>query len=108
MVLASGQYAARLGIEPLARIVDVTEVGIDPQIMGLAPRDAINALLERNGLQVEDIDLFEINEAFATTTLAVIRELGITDPKGQCQRGCYRTRPPAWGDRCEDGQHAGT
>ena len=94
MVLASGQYAARLGIEPLARIVDVTEVGIDPQIMGLAPRDAINALLERNGLQVEDIDLFEINEAFAATTLAVIRELGIPVQKVNVNGGAIALGHP--------------
>ena len=62
-------------------IRDVTEVGIDPSMMGTSPIEAIRQLLERNQLTTEDIDLFEINEAFAATSIVVEKELRIPAEK---------------------------
>ena len=77
LVVSSQSFARQHDLPVLATVVDITEVGVDPGIMGIAPRDAIAALLRRNALTGSDIDRFEINEAFAATTLAVVRELGL-------------------------------
>ena len=69
--------AERLGLKPLARIVDWSAVGVSPEIMGIGPVPAVTKLLERTGKTVEDIGLFELNEAFASQALAVIRELSL-------------------------------
>ncbi len=67
--------AEKSGIEPLARMVDAVSVGVDPRIMGIGPAPAIEGLLQRNGLTLADIDLLEVNEAFAAQVLAVGRRL---------------------------------
>jgi acetyl-CoA C-acetyltransferase len=79
LVIASESRAAELGARPLARIRSYATAGVDPIVMGLGPIPAIRRALDRAAIRVEDVDLFEINEAFAAQSLAVIRELGL-DP----------------------------
>ena len=76
MVLLSSSAAQSLRVAPLARIVAHTAVGVDPALMGIAPVPAVRALLTRSGLDLRDIDLIEINEAFAAQVLACQRDLG--------------------------------
>ncbi|TCK26346.1 thiolase family protein [Pseudonocardia endophytica] len=75
VLLASGDAAAEHGMVPRARIVDQTTVGVDPVIMLTGPIPATRRILDRNGLTVADIDLFEVNEAFSSVVLAWEREL---------------------------------
>ena len=76
VLLSSGEKARALGLAARARIVDQTTVGVDPVMMLTGPIPATRALLERNGMTIGDIDLFEVNEAFAPVVLAWARELG--------------------------------
>lgn len=80
IVLTSASYAREHGLPVLARLTDYEEIAIDPAVMGIAPRFAIPALLERTGHAVGDVDSWEVNEAFAVTTVAATRELGL-DPE---------------------------
>jgi len=86
VLLASESKAAELGLTPRARVVDTCLVGVDPVLMLTGPIDATQHLLERSGLSVDDIDVFEINEAFASVVLAWAKELGAdierTNPNG--------------------------
>ena len=77
LVVASEERAAELGAEPLARIVATGAAGVDPSYMGVGPIPATRLALERAGLTIDDIDLVELNEAFASQSLACQRELGI-------------------------------
>ncbi|NNK92462.1 MAG: acetyl-CoA C-acyltransferase, partial [Acidimicrobiia bacterium] len=77
VVVMSDTRAAELGIKPLARIVSSAVTALHPEIMGLGPIDAINTALARAGLSVADIDLFEINEAFAVQVLGSADAVGI-------------------------------
>jgi acetyl-CoA acetyltransferase family protein len=72
----SAERANALGIKPLARWVASAAAGVDPRIMGLGPVDATNKALKRAGISLDNIDLIELNEAFAVQSLAVMRELG--------------------------------
>jgi acetyl-CoA C-acetyltransferase len=80
-VLTSADEAARLGLEPLARIVGHTTWSQEPEWFTTAPVGAIRNLLDKVGWKVEDVDLFEVNEAFAVVAMAPIRELGIPHEK---------------------------
>jgi acetyl-CoA C-acetyltransferase len=80
LVLMAEEEAARRGIIPLARIAAWAHAGVDPQVMGLGPIPASLKVLERTGWATRDVDLWEINEAFAAQSLAVIQELGL-DPQ---------------------------
>jgi acetyl-CoA C-acetyltransferase len=86
VLMMTEQRAAELGATPKARIVDTCLVGVDPVLMLTGPIDATQHLLKRNGLSVDDIDVFEINEAFASVVLAWQKELGAdpakTNPNG--------------------------
>src|SRR4051812_2684959 len=75
VLLMSREKADELGLKPRARIVDQTTVGVDPVIMLTGPIPATKKLLERNGMKIDDIDLIEINEAFASVVAAWRREL---------------------------------
>lgn len=75
LLLASGERAAELGVSPLARVAASATVGIDPLIMGLAPAWAIPLALKRAGLSPEQIDIWEVHEAFSAQALGVLREL---------------------------------
>lgn len=76
-LVASDAYVRKHGLKPLARLCGAAAVGVAPEYMGIGPAPAIRALLERTGLQLSDIGLFEINEAQGAQTLAVGRELGL-------------------------------
>jgi acetyl-CoA C-acetyltransferase len=86
VVLADAAVAERRGLRPLGRLVAYSHAGVQPRIMGMGPVPAVRAVLDRAGLKVDDIDLFEVNEAFAAQALAVVRELGLppdrTNPNG--------------------------
>ena len=79
MLIASEKAVERYSLEPLARITRTTTVGVAPRIMGIAPAPATAKLLDAAGLDVHDIDLIELNEAFASQSLAVLRMLGLPD-----------------------------
>ncbi len=80
-VLMSAEKARELGIQPLARVVSMSVAGVRPDIMGIGPVPAVKKALQRAGLQLSDIDIIEINEAFAAQTLAVVQALGIDQEK---------------------------
>jgi acetyl-CoA C-acetyltransferase len=86
VLMMSAEKAASLGLTPIAKVVDTCLVGVDPVLMLTGPIDATRALLGRNELTIGDIDLFEINEAFASVVLAWAKELGAdlerTNPNG--------------------------
>lgn len=77
VVVAGADWAEKKGLEPIARLVDWTVAGVEPHRMGFGPVPAIRKLLERNGLELADIDLFELNEAFAAQYIACERALGL-------------------------------
>lgn len=77
VLVMSEKMMKELGLEPMARLLSYKVVGVEPRIMGIGPVEAIPAAIEMAGLKKEDIDLFELNEAFASQSLAVIRETGI-------------------------------
>jgi 3-oxoadipyl-CoA thiolase len=80
LVIASEERARELGAEPLGAFVGSAVVGVDPRVMGIGPVPAVGKLLERAGVGVDELDLVELNEAFASQSLVVIRELGL-DPE---------------------------
>jgi acetyl-CoA C-acetyltransferase len=86
VVLADRAFAESHGLRPLGRLVAYSHAGVEPRIMGMGPVPAVRKVLDRAGLKLDEIDLFEVNEAFAAQALAVIRELGLpperTNPNG--------------------------
>jgi len=86
VVLASAAYAQEHGLRPMGRLVAYSHAGVEPRVMGTGPIPAVHKVLDRAGLKLDEIDLFEVNEAFAAQALAVIRELGLpadrTNPNG--------------------------
>jgi acetyl-CoA C-acetyltransferase len=79
LVVTSAERASELGLQPRARIVSTAVTGLDPEIMGVGPIDAIRVALERAGMTIDDVDVMELNEAFAAQVLPVCREVGV-DP----------------------------
>ena len=79
LILATEAAARRHGLTPRARVVSLATAGVPPRIMGMGPEPATRKLLERTGLTLADIDLIELNEAFAAQGLAVMRQLGLPD-----------------------------
>ncbi len=77
VIVMSEAKAQAMGLQPLARFVAYATAGVRPEVMGIGPVEAIPKVLRQAGLQLEDMDLIELNEAFAVQTLAVIRELGL-------------------------------
>jgi 3-oxoadipyl-CoA thiolase len=94
LVIASEEKAAELAVEPLGRFVGSAVAGVDPRVMGIGPIPAVRKLLERVGLDIEDIDLVELNEAFASQSLAVIRELGLDEEKVNVNGGAIAMGHP--------------
>ena len=86
VVLMERGLAAKRGLQPLGRLVAYSYAGVDPKYMGIGPVPAVKALLKKTGLKLSDIDVFEVNEAFAAQALAVVRELELppdrTNPNG--------------------------
>jgi acetyl-CoA acyltransferase len=79
LVVASAEAAKRHGLVPRARIVGMATAGVEPRVMGIGPVPAVRKLLRQTGLSLAQMDLIELNEAFAAQGLAVLRELGIAD-----------------------------
>jgi len=77
VVVMSAEKAQELGLKPWMRFVGYTAIGVPPEIMGIGPMKAVPRVLDRFGFKLQDIDLIELNEAFASQSLAVIRELGL-------------------------------
>ena len=86
VTLMERDAAAKLGLKPMARLVDYAVTGVDPDIMGMGPVSAVRKLLDRSGLALADLDVIELNEAFASQAIAVQRELQLpfekTNPNG--------------------------
>lgn len=79
LIVASGDAVKKYGLTPKARIVSMATVGVPPRIMGIGPAPATQALLDRHGLKISDVDFLELNEAFAAQGLATMRQLGLPD-----------------------------
>jgi 3-oxoadipyl-CoA thiolase len=94
LVVASEERAKGLGVEPLGTFVGSAVAGVDPRVMGIGPVPAVRKLLERTGVGVEEIDLVELNEAFASQSLVVIRELGLDEEKVNVNGGAIALGHP--------------
>ena len=94
LVVTSTAKAKATGAAPLARILSYATVGVDPGIMGMGPVPAVRRALERAGLKASDVDLFELNEAFAAQALAVTRELGLDASKVNVNGGAIALGHP--------------
>jgi 3-oxoadipyl-CoA thiolase len=81
LVLASEEKARALGVEPLGAFVASAVAGVDPRVMGIGPIPAVRKLLARAGVDATELDLVELNEAFASQSLAVVRELGLDEER---------------------------
>jgi acetyl-CoA C-acetyltransferase/acetyl-CoA acyltransferase len=79
IIVASEQAAARHGLTPRARVVGMATAGVPPRVMGIGPFPAVQKLLAQTGMSMRDIDVIELNEAFASQSLAVTRQLGLSD-----------------------------
>ncbi len=100
LLLASSQRAAQLGLKPRARIVDSVLVGSDPVLMLTGPMPATRHLLKRSGLHLDEIDVFEINEAFASVVLAWAKEVGADLDKVNPNGGAIALGHPLGGTGC--------
>ena len=94
LVIASDEKARELGIEPLGEFVGNAVAGVDPRVMGIGPIPAVRKLLGRTGIGVEQLDLVELNEAFASQSLVVIRELGLDEEKVNVNGGAIALGHP--------------
>src|SRR6187551_1722753 len=94
LVIASEERARALGIEPLGAFVGSAVAGVDPRVMGIGPIPAVQKLLSRAGIAVADLDLIELNEAFASQSLAVVRELGIDEERVNVNGGAIAIGHP--------------
>ncbi|MFL5951704.1 MAG: thiolase family protein [Gaiellaceae bacterium] len=94
LVIASEEKARELGVDPLGEFVGSAVAGVDPRVMGIGPIPAVRKLLERSGVTVEQLDLVELNEAFASQSLAVIRELGLDEEKVNVNGGAIALGHP--------------
>jgi len=94
LVIASEEKARELGVEPLGAFVGSAVAGVDPRVMGVGPIPAVRKVLERRGIAIDDLDLVELNEAFASQSLAVIRELGLDPAKVNVNGGAIALGHP--------------
>jgi acetyl-CoA C-acetyltransferase len=94
VAVVSADRAAELGLEPTARIVSYATVGVDPAVMGIAPISATEKALARAGLTLADLDLVEINEAFASQTVFVMQQLGFDEDKVNVNGGAIALGHP--------------
>ena len=79
LLVASGQAVERYGLQPLARIISTASAGVQPRVMGIGPVPAVQRLLGRTGVKLDQVGTIELNEAFASQSLAVLRALGLAD-----------------------------
>ena len=94
LVIASEERARALGVAPLGAFVASAVAGVDPRVMGIGPVSAVQKLLARAGITVADLDLIELNEAFASQSLAVVRELGLDPGKVNVNGGAIAVGHP--------------
>ena len=94
LVITSEERARELGVEPLGAFVASAVAGVDPRVMGIGPIPAVGKLLDRAGISAADLDLVELNEAFASQSLAVIRELGLDEEKVNVNGGAIALGHP--------------
>jgi acetyl-CoA C-acetyltransferase len=94
LVITSEDRARELGIEPLGAFVASATAGVDPRVMGIGPIPAVRKLLERTGIGVGELDLVELNEAFASQSLAVVRELGLDEERVNVNGGAIALGHP--------------
>lgn len=94
MMLASGEAVKKYGLKPIARYVGSGTAGVDPRIMGIGPVHAIKKALEKANMNIDDIGLFELNEAFASQALSCIRELGISTDRVNIHGGAIAIGHP--------------
>ena len=94
LVIASEEKARELGVEPLGSFVGNAVAGVDPRVMGIGPVPAVRKLLARTGIDVAQLDLVELNEAFASQSLAVVRELGLAHEKVNVNGGAIALGHP--------------
>src|SRR5262245_26630422 len=94
LVVSTARKAQQIGRKPLARILAYASTGVEPMIMGMGPVPAVRKVLERAGLKLDEIDLFELNEAFAAQSLAVVRQLQIDPAKVNVHGGAIALGHP--------------
>jgi acetyl-CoA acetyltransferase family protein len=94
LVIASEEKAQALGITPLGAYVGSAVAGVDPAVMGIGPVPAVRKLLARTGIAAEEIDLVELNEAFASQSVAVVRELGLDEDRVNVNGGAIALGHP--------------
>ncbi len=94
VLLTTFDEVKKKSLKPLARIVSWSSVGVDPSLMGLGPIGAVRSAIKKANWKIDDIDLFEINEAFASQTIAVIKELGIDEKKVNVNGGAIALGHP--------------
>jgi len=94
VVIASEEKARALGLEPLGAFAGSAVAGVDPRVMGIGPVPAVRRLLERTGVSIDELDLLELNEAFASQSVAVVRELGIDEEKVNVNGGAIAIGHP--------------
>jgi acetyl-CoA C-acetyltransferase len=93
-VIASEEKARALGGDPLGTFVGAAAAGVDPRVMGVGPLPAVEKLLARAGIEAAELDLVELNEAFASQSLVVIRELGLDPEKVNVNGGAIALGHP--------------
>jgi 3-oxoadipyl-CoA thiolase len=94
LVIVSEEKARELGVEPLGRFVASAAAGVDPRVMGVGPIPAVQKALARAGISIDELDLVELNEAFASQSLAVVRELGLDEEKVNVNGGAIALGHP--------------
>jgi acetyl-CoA acyltransferase len=94
MIVCSEEFASDHGLEPMARIISGAVTGCPPEIMGIGPVEATRQVLERTGWDIDSIDIFELNEAFSSQSLAVIDELGLDPSKVNLEGGALAIGHP--------------
>ena len=94
LVIMTGDKVRKVGTKPLARILSYVSTGVDPKIMGIGPVPAVRKVLDRAGLSLDDIGLFELNEAFAAQAVAVVRELRVDPAKVNVNGGAIALGHP--------------
>ena len=94
LVIASEEKARELGVEPLGTFVGSAVAGVDPRVMGIGPVPAVRKLLARTGISIDDVDLIELNEAFASQSVVVVRELGLMEEKVNVNGGAIAIGHP--------------
>ena len=100
MMLMSAEAAASRQLTPLARIVSSGVAGLDPAVMGLGPVPAVRKALDKAGWTPDQVDLFELNEAFASQSLAVVRDLGVSSDKVNVNGGSIALGHPIGASGC--------